>query len=164
MKRSSSRSVKEGAITNGAKVSSIASRTIRGRRHNGPKAINQTNRARRSNRANEYPLGTIGSDLEQRNYIRYLVERYHRARRAELDFGRGGPARFSYAAIFTNIERKFGAPTYFVSKARFQDLGKYLQHRIDATVLGKSNITRGIANYMSPEEFEAAQLEPDQQS
>jgi hypothetical protein len=158
MKRSSSRSMEESAITNGSKVSSIAGRTIHGGRHNGPKAVNQTNRARRSNRANEYPLSTIGSDLEQRNYIRYLVERYHRARRAELDFGRGGPTRFSYAAIFTNIERKFGAPTYFVSKARFQDLVKYLQRRIDATVLGKSNIIRGIDNYMSPEEFEAEQV------
>src|SRR5260370_647423 len=114
------------AITNGAKVSSIAGRSIHGGGHNGPKAINQANRARRPNRAKEYPLGTTGSDLEQRNYIRYLVERYHRARRAELDFGRSGTARFSYAAIFTNIERKFGAPTYFVSKARFEELAKYL--------------------------------------
>lgn len=155
MKHSSSRSEKKIAITNGAKVSSAAGRSIHGVGHNGPKAVNQTNHVRRSNRAKEYPLGTIGSDLELRNYIRYLVERYHRARRAELDFGRSGPTRFSYAAIFTNVERKFGAPTYFISKTRFEDLVKYLQHRIDGTVLGKSNITRGIRNYATREEVES---------
>jgi hypothetical protein len=155
MKHPSSRSMKKIAITNGGKVSSVTGRSIHGGGHNGPKAVNETNHARLSNRANEYPVGTIGSDREQRNYIQYLVQRYHRARRAELDFGRSGPARFRYAAIFTNIERKFGAPTYFVSKARFDELVKYLQHRIDGTVLGKSNIMRGIRNYASREEIAA---------
>ena len=152
MKRVSSGSVEKSAPTNSAKATSIAGRTTHGAGHNGPNAIN---RARRSNRANEYPLGTIGNDLEQRNYVRYLVERYHRALRAESRFGTGSPARFSFAVIFTNIERKFGAPTYFVSQARFDELVRYLQHRIDGTVLGKSNISRRIRNYASREEVAA---------
>jgi hypothetical protein len=136
-------------IPSGMEIASIAGSTI----HTGVSI--KLNRSRRSNRATEYPVGTIGSDLEQRNYIQYLVQRYHRAREAELSFGRRGPTRFSYAAIFTNIERRFGAPTYFVSQDRFGELVKYLQQRIDATILGKNNRARGIRNYASLEEFVA---------
>jgi hypothetical protein len=157
MKRSSPRRMEKNAIANGQNVVSIAGSTIHGGVHNGPTVINQINRVRRSSRPTEYPAGSIGNDLEQRNYIRYLVQRYHRAREADTSFGRSGPTRFSYAVIFTNIERKFGAPTYFVSKARFGELVKYLQQRIDATILGKNNRARGIRNYASPEEFAAEQ-------
>jgi hypothetical protein len=92
----------------------------------------------------------------QRNYIRYLVERYHRFRETDSSFG-SGPARFSYAVIFKNIEREFKAPTYFIPQARFEALAEYLRQRVDRTVLGKRNRARGIRNYASPEEFAAEQ-------
>jgi hypothetical protein len=151
MKSGSSRRVAKTTHTNGANVSSIARSTIPGGSHNGSATINQTRLGRRSNRANEYPVGSIGSNLERRDYVEYLVDRYHRAREVS------SPARFSYAAIFTKINRKFGAPTYFVPQTRFDDLVKYLQQRIDATLLGKNNRARGIRNYRSPEEFAAEQ-------
>jgi hypothetical protein len=157
MKRSSPRRIEKDTIANGVNVSSIAGNAIHGAGHNGPATNHQIRRGRGSNRANEYPVGSIGCDLEQRNYIQYLVQRYHRARAAELSFGRRGPARSSYAIIFTNIERKFGAPTYFVPQARFDELVKYLQQRIDATILGKNNRARKIRNYASPDEFAAEQ-------
>jgi len=157
MKHGSSRRVEKSRITNGANVTSIAGSVVHGSVHTGPTTINQINRGRRSSRPNEYPAGSIGSDLEQRNYIRYLVQRYHRAREADSSFGRSGPARFSYAVIFTNIERKFGAPTYFIRQARFDELVKHLQQRIDGTILGKSNRARGIRNYASREDFLAEQ-------
>jgi hypothetical protein len=149
MKPGSSRRDKKNTPRNGANLSSIVRNTIHSGVHNGSGTINQIHRGRRSSRASEYPVGSIGSDLEQRNYIQYLVQRYHRAREIS------SPARFSYAVIFTNIERKFGAPTYFVSQARFGELVKYLQQHIDATILGKNNRARGIRNYPSPEEFAA---------
>jgi hypothetical protein len=157
MKRSNSRRVEKTTIISGANVTSIAGSTIHGSVHNGPTTINQIHRGRRSSRPTEYPADSIGSDLEQRNYIRYLVQRHHRAREADSSFGRSGPARFSYAVIFTNIERKFGAPTYFVPQARFDELVKHLQQRIDGTILGKSNRARGIRNYASREDFSAEQ-------
>jgi hypothetical protein len=156
MKRSSSRDVEQRTITNGANVTSIAGSTIHGDVHTGPTTINQIHRARRSSRPTEYPAGSIGRDLAQRNYVRYLVERYHRFREAESSFG-SGPARFSYAVIFKNIEREFKAPTYFIPQARFQELVEYLQQRIDRTNLGKRNSARKIRNYASLEEFEAEQ-------
>jgi hypothetical protein len=122
----------------------------------GSATINQIHRSRRSQRPTAYPEGSIGSNLLQRNYIRYLVQRYHRFREADASFG-SGPARFSYAVIFKNVERKFQAPTYFIPQVRFGELIEYLQHRIDRTILGKRNRTRGIPNYDSPEKYAAKQ-------
>ncbi|MGB8411313.1 MAG: hypothetical protein WCE23_00655 [Candidatus Binatus sp.] len=157
MKRSSSRRVEKATITNGANVTSIAGSIIHGGVHNSSTTINQIPRGRRSSRPTEYPAGSIGSDLEQRNYVRYLVQRYHRFREADSSFGRSGPARFSYAVIFKNIERKFGAPTYFIPQRRFDDLVKHLQDHIDRTSLGRNNCARGIRNYASREDFLAEQ-------
>lgn len=150
MKHSSSSRVEK--IANGANVTSIAGSTIHGDVRTGPTTINQIHRGRRSNRPTEYPAGSIGSDLLQRNYIKYLVERYHRFREADAGFGNRA-ARFSYAVIFTNIEREFKAPTYFIPQARFEALVEYLRQRIDRTILGKRNRTREIHNYDTLKEF-----------
>lgn len=104
-----------------------------------------------SRRAMEYPATCIGADLAKRNYIKYLVERYHRCREADASFGR--TARFAYAVIFKNIEAKFGAPTYFVPERRFSELVDYLHGRIGQTILGKKNHARGIPNYKSFDEY-----------
>lgn len=157
MKPSSSRRVEKSTITNGVNVTSIADSTVHGGVHTGPTTINQIHRGRRSSRPTEYPVGSIGRDLVQRNYVRYLVERYHRFRQADSRFG-SGPARFSYAVFFKNIEREFKAPTYFIPEARFNELVEYLQQRIDRTILGKRNRARGIRNYASPGEFAAEQV------
>jgi hypothetical protein len=102
-------------------------------------------------RAKEYPAGSIGAHLAQRNYVKYLVERYHRYREAEGNSGR--IPRFHYAAVFKNIETKFKAPTYFIPQGRFTELVKYLQRRIDETILGKANGKRGIRNYEPFDEY-----------
>jgi hypothetical protein len=156
MKRSNSRSVERSVLINGGRVATTANP---GSADNRSRTIKRT-APRRSNRANEYPAGTIGNNIEERNYIQYLIERYHRARRTEFNSGGRGTARFSYATIFSNVERKFGVPTYFVPQARFDELVKYLQQRISGTVLGKSNISRGIRNYASREEI-AAEQQPE---
>jgi hypothetical protein len=159
MKRSNSPRLEKGTITKGVNVTSITGSTVHGGIHTGPTTINQIHRGRRSSRSSEYPVGSIGRDLALRNYVRYLVERYHRFCEANSSFG-SGPARFSYAVIFKNIERKFKAPTYFIPEARFNELVEYLQQRIDRTVLGKRNRARGIRNYTGPEEFAAEQASP----
>ena len=153
MKRSTSPRVEKNRITNGVNVSSIKGSTIHGDVHTGPTTINHIHRGRPSSRPTEYPVGSIGRDLVQRNYVRYLVERYHRFREADSQFG-SGPTRFSYAVIFKNIEREFKASTYFIPQARFSELVQYLQHCIDRTILGKRNRARGIRNYASLGEFE----------
>jgi hypothetical protein len=114
--------------------------------------VNAAVRRHRSARTTEdpaYPAGTIGSDLVERAYVSYLVERYHRCRQMEPDFY-SGPVPFSYAAIFMAIERKFKAPTYFVPRGRFEELVEFLQRRIDGTMLGKDNRAREIRKLSQP--------------
>lgn len=106
----------------------------------------------RSKRPSEYPAGSIGSNLSKRNYIKYLVERYHQFREADASFGRF-TGKFSYAVIFKNIERGFKAPTYFIPESRFDELVAYLQRKASGTIVGKRNRARGIPNYASYEEF-----------
>jgi hypothetical protein len=156
MKRSNSPQLEKITITDGANVTSIQRSTIHGDVHTGPTTVNQIHRGRRSSRPTEYPVGSIGRDLVERNYVRYLVERYHRFRQADSSFG-SGPPRFSYAVIFKSIEREFKAPTYFIPQARFNELVQYLQRRVDRTILGKRNRARGIRNYASLEEFATEQ-------
>ncbi len=80
----------------------------------------------------EYPAGSIGADLLRRNYVKYLVERYHKFKEADGSFGKA--SRHSYAVIYKNIEASFKAPAYFVPVTRFDELVAYLQGRIDRTM------------------------------
>ena len=105
----------------------------------------------------EYPTGSIGADLLRRNYIRYLTERYFRYREADASFGANAVRRFSYAVLFKNIETRFKAPTYFIPVARFDELVDFLQKRIEATILGKRNRSRGHRNYATFDEFQLTQ-------
>lgn len=102
----------------------------------------------------EYPAGSIGSDLLRRNYIRYLTERYFRYREADASFGPKAVRRFSYAVLFKNIETHFKAPTYFIPVGRFDELVDFLQRKIEATILGKRNRSRGHRNYETFDEFQ----------
>ena len=137
-------------------VTSIKRSTVLGDVHTGPMTINNFRKSGRSVRPTEYPDGSIGRDLLKRNYVKYLVEHYHRFREADSGFGRVS-GRFSYAVIFKNIEREFKAPTYFIPESRFQRLVDYLQDRIDKTILGKRNRGREIPNYLSFDEFAQGQ-------
>lgn len=46
--------------------------------------------AKGSKRAAYYPAGCIGANLAKRNYVKYLVERYHQYREADERLGRNG--------------------------------------------------------------------------
>lgn len=115
--------------------------------------------ARQASKPQGYPSGTIGANPLMRNYIKYLIGRYHHFRQADKSFGRGHRP-FSYAVLFKNIEREFKAPAYFVLEARFPELADYLQAKVDDTVLGKRSRARGIANFSSWDEFQTEQTQP----
>jgi len=154
MKRNFSARILKRSNLNGSKL--VSAPIIRGNTRIWTTMLHRIDRVRESKRLSAYPHGSIGRDLLQRAYISYLVERYHRCRQAEMRL-RSGPVRFNYALIFTDIEAKFKAPTYFIPRTRFNELAEYLQKRIDATKLGKRNRVREIRNYPSPEEFAAEQ-------
>ena len=105
----------------------------------------------------EYPAGSIGADLPRRNYIRYLTERYFRFREADASFGPKAVRRFSYAVLFKNIEARFRAPTYFIPISRFDELVDFLHGKIERTILGKRNSSRGHRNFETFDEFQLEQ-------
>jgi len=104
-----------------------------------------------SKRPAAYPEGCVGANLAQRNYVKYLVERYNHYREADSRFGR--TTRFHYSVLFKNIESRFKAPTYFIPESRFGELVDYLHERVDNTILGRVNDERGIPNYKSFDEY-----------
>ena len=104
-----------------------------------------------SKRPASYPDGCVGANLAERNYVKYLVERYNHYREADARFGRND--RFHYSVLFKNIETKFKAPTYFIPETRFGELVDYLHDRINNTILGRVNGKRGIPNYESFDEY-----------
>jgi 5-methylcytosine-specific restriction endonuclease McrA len=103
-----------------------------------------------------YPQGTIGSDPIRKNYIDYLIKRYFDWRKADASYGSRRP--FSHAVIHTNIQKDFGAKTFFVLVERFDGLADYLQRKIDNTILGRNKRSKGERRYKSFTDYQAEQL------
>lgn len=97
-----------------------------------------------------HPLGSIGSNLSMKGYVDYLIGRYFDYRKADRSYGRN--SRFSHAVIHKNIEREFGAKTFFLPEHAFRNLVEYLTRHIDNTIQGRINRSRGVPNYHGFEE------------
>ncbi|HEX5870311.1 MAG TPA: HNH endonuclease [Longimicrobium sp.] len=97
------------------------------------------------------PPGTIGADLERKNYIEHLIGRYHKFRKIDPHYGRTGT--YDYAVIRGQIKDKFKASTSLVPLSRFDDLVRFLQAKIDQTIQGKRNRSEGIKNYSSFDDY-----------
>ena len=78
-----------------------------------------------------------------------LASADHRA----ASFGRKAVRQFSYAVLFKNIEAEFKAPTYFIPISRFDELVDFLHGKIERTILGKRNSSRGHHNFETFDEF-----------
>lgn len=106
-----------------------------------------------------HPPGSIGADLDRKNYIAYLVDRYNEFGSAgRTSYGQKG--EFHHGVIHENVRRKFKAKTYFIPVERFDDLVSYLRGRIDATIQGKRNRSRGRGSYSSYESHVAGLYHP----
>ena len=95
------------------------------------------------------PEGAIGSSLAHRNYAKHLIDRYHDF--ASKQTGRGP---FGYPAIYAKIKKLFGAKWDMISLHRFDDFTEYMQQRIDDTLLGRVNRSRGNPNYSKFREYQ----------
>ncbi len=105
-----------------------------------------------------HPPGSIGADLPKKNYVDYLIRRYHDFRKADESFGRGERfENYNYAILHKNIERTFKAKTFYIPVHRFAELVAYLLSHIDQTIVGKTNRSREIRNYETYEEYLAKQ-------
>ena len=96
-----------------------------------------------------HPADSLGADIRKKGYIDYLLTQYFEFRKADRSFGDRRP--FSYAEIHTTIQREFGHKTFFMPTDFFERLVKFLQGRIDRTILGRNNSSQSIPNYHSYE-------------
>lgn len=87
------------------------------------------------------PEGTIASDALRRNYIKHLIDRYN-------EFASQQPGRkFSYATIYTSIQREFGAKWDLIALDRFEELASLLQRRINRTMRGSMNQFKNYSTF-----------------
>lgn len=141
--RRAEKSPKQSVIVNAASVSgSIIANTVTFGRKRPPRM--------------QYPAESIGADTIKKGYIDYLIKRYFDYRQADASYGSFRP--FSHAEIHTTIQRKFKAKTFFIHVSRFAELCDYIKSRVDQTILGRNNRSRGIPNYDLFEKYEAEQL------
>lgn len=97
------------------------------------------------------PLGAIAASLPHRNYVKYLIDRYHEFKKAD---GR----KNIYPIFYKSIENKFGARWDMVPLERFENLSAYIQTRIDKTKLGRNRKSKGEKNYSTFEEYDEKYL------
>jgi hypothetical protein len=93
------------------------------------------------------PPGTIASDYQKRNYAKYLIDRYHEFKKANV-----GKGDMKYAVLYASIKREFGATWDHLGSDRFGALVRFLEVRIDGTILGKTRKANGQKNYSSFQE------------
>jgi hypothetical protein len=93
------------------------------------------------------PAGTIAADRLKRNYIKHLIDRYHK-------YAADQPGRkFRYAAMYDDVKREFGAKWDHVSVDRFDDLAAHVQQKIDGTMIGRINRGKGRRSYSTYEDY-----------
>ncbi len=106
-----------------------------------------------------YPESAVGADTIKKGYIDHLYGRYIDFRKADTSFGAHAHARkFFPGELHTTISKRFKAKTFFIHESRFDELTEFMQDRIDRTILGKRNISRGVKNYSSFSEYKAEQI------
>ncbi len=94
------------------------------------------------------PQGTISSSINHRNYIKYLVDRYHEFKVADV-----GKNNVKYPIFYNSIKREFGAKWDLISLEKFTELSSFIQMRIDKTILGKNRKSTKVRNYSSYEKY-----------
>jgi hypothetical protein len=96
------------------------------------------------------PNGALGSDLDKKNYITYLIRRYGDFKQAEL---KRKNEKFNWARLNKTIYTKYKcAGINHIPITRFSDLTDFLKFKIDGTIIGKVQKAKGIRNYSSFEE------------
>lgn len=92
--------------------------------------------------------GSIGSSLNHRNYVKYLIDRYHEFKLADV-----GKKKMKYIIIYNAIKREFGAKWDMISLDKFERLLVFVQKRINSAILGKNQNAKNIKCYSTFEEF-----------
>jgi hypothetical protein len=95
------------------------------------------------------PQGSIAADRVKRNYIKYLIDRYHEYKKADQNV-----KKMNYAIFYESIKRRFKCKWDHVSTEKFEELAYFIQCRINETILGRVKKKRGSRNYSDFEEYQ----------
>lgn len=87
--------------------------------------------------------GSIAANVEKRGYVAYLIKRYQDCQKAD----ESKPDRRKYMIIYSAIQKEFGNKWEFVPEARFDELVAFLKMRIDRTILGRLQKSKGSPIY-----------------
>ena len=144
------------------KISLMKGSTPRASKNTNGKVVNFTGGANSGIIANEVtmktqkktvrmnpPPGSIGSSLAHRNYIKYLIDRYHKFKEAEI-----GTERMKRPIFYGTIEREFGAKWDMIALEQFDKLSTYIQTRIDRTRLGRNRKAKNVGRYSTFQEHQ----------
>lgn len=94
------------------------------------------------------PLDTIASSANHRNYIKYLIDRYHEFKKAEV-----GSKEMKYGIFYHSIKKEFGSKWDLLPLNKFDPLVEYIQRRINNTILGRNKKKNNIRIFSTFEEF-----------
>lgn len=119
--------------------------TITDSQFRGDIAQNMTKIVTRGSPRVAHPPGSLGADLRKKGYVDYLISQYFRFKKADASYGVRRPS--NPAEIHVTIQREFGHKTFFMPVEFFDRLVEFLCRRIDQTVLGRNNRSRGVRNY-----------------
>jgi hypothetical protein len=98
----------------------------------------------------------LGKELSKKNYIDYLKKRYGDWKQIELN--KKGE-KFNWAAFTISLSKRYKASGInYIDVRHFDDLASYLKSRIDGTIMGKVNKSKGIKNYSVFEEFSETEI------
>ncbi|OIQ51122.1 hypothetical protein BerOc1_03067 [Pseudodesulfovibrio hydrargyri] len=95
------------------------------------------------------PSDSVANDRLSRSYIKHLIDRYN-------DFAsknKNRRAKFSYAVIYSSIQKQFGTKWDLLSVNDVEACAEFVQKKIDNTILGKLNKSKGRKNYSSFSEW-----------
>ena len=93
------------------------------------------------------PSGTIAADYKKRNYAKYLIDRYHEFKQADV-----GKGNVKYPILYASIKREFRANWDSLGSDNFEMLVRFLQAKIDGTILGRNLKARGQKTYSTFQE------------
>lgn len=98
------------------------------------------------------PDGSLGIDLHKKNYITYLSRRYGNWKQKQFDH-EGNGEKFNWQSHNKSLMNRYHATGInYIPIAHFEDLAEYLKGRIDRTIFGKSQKSKGRRNYSTMQE------------
>ncbi|MGP8174933.1 MAG: hypothetical protein ACLP7O_10340 [Terracidiphilus sp.] len=89
----------------------------------------------------------VGGSSSHRTYLKYLIDRYQEIAKAQRD------REFRHAVVYQSIKREFKADWDWIPLSRFQEVVKFMQAKIDGTLIGRQHKKQGKLLYEDFERF-----------